>query len=179
LHAAAVSNGNGAPAVGILGPSGAGKSTFAANLVARGARLLADDSIAIVTDPSGPTASGLPGGLFLRATSGGAREFRPLESSQTIDAARLGAFILLDGAATGANVTRLSAVRANEGLLAHLHRPRAPNLMNMQAKVLRDCAKLAQSIPVYACRAPNAMLEEDIDAAVAVLGTLLNEGFVS
>jgi hypothetical protein len=175
LHAAAVCNGVGAPAVGILGRSGAGKSTLAANLVARGTRLLADDSVAIAHDPSGLTASGLPGGLFLRADSGGARQFRPLESSQTIDAARLGAFILLDGAATGANVTRLSAVRAIEALLTHLHRPRAPNLMNMQAKVLRDCAKLAQSIPVYACRASNAMLEEDIDAAVAIVTALLNE----
>jgi hypothetical protein len=51
--------------------------------------------------------------------------------------------------------------------------------MNMQAKVLRDCAKLAQSIPVYACRASNAMLEEDIDAAVAIVRALLNEEFVS
>jgi hypothetical protein len=174
LHAAAVCNGVGAPAVGILGRSGAGKSTLAAHLVARGTRLLADDSIAIAGDPSGLTASGLPGGLFLRADSG-ARQFRPLASSQTIDAARLGAFILLDEAATGANVTRLSAVRAIEALLTHLHRARAPNLMNMQAEVLRDCAKLAQSIPVYACRASNAMLEGDIDAGVAVVRTLLNE----
>jgi hypothetical protein len=74
---------------------------------------------------------------------------------------------------------RLSAVRLIEALLTQLHRPRVPNLMNMQAKVLRDCAKLAQSIPVYACRAPNAMLAEDIDAPVAVVRALLDEEFVS
>src|SRR5277367_5558216 len=47
LHAAAVCTHAGGRALGLMGRSGSGKSTLAAGLVARGAVLLADDSIAI------------------------------------------------------------------------------------------------------------------------------------
>src|SRR5277367_2748993 len=77
LHAAAVCRRAGGPALGLMGRSGSGKSTLAAAFVARGARLLADDSVAILPGPSGLTASGLPGGLFLRG-AGARRQFRPL-----------------------------------------------------------------------------------------------------
>jgi hypothetical protein len=172
----------GGPALGILGRSGAGKSTLAAGLVARGARLLADDSMAIVPAPGGLIASGLPGGLFLRdflRDGAATRRFCPLAPHQMIDAARLGALILLDAGAADARLVRLSPRRALEAALAHRHRPNAPALLGLRSETLLDCIGLAQAIPLYAWSRPDAMAGVDLDEADLLTRALIEENFGS
>ncbi|ATQ67606.1 MULTISPECIES: hypothetical protein [Methylosinus] len=157
LHAAAVCARPGGPALGILGRSGAGKSTLAAALVADGAALLADDSIAIIPGSGAATVCGLPGGLFLREGSQ-ARRFHPLAADRMIDAARLGALIVLDDA-VDEEPMRLSQRKALEVLLAHRHRPNAPALMGLQAAALLHSVEVARSVPVYAWGRRNVMMD--------------------
>jgi hypothetical protein len=178
LHAAAVCTHAGGRALGLMGRSGSGKSTLAAGLVARGALLLADDSIAIAGGSGDLIASGLPGGLFLRGGDA-SRQFCPLAQHQTIDAAPLGALILLDSAAAEARLTRLSPNRAIEAVLSHRHRPRAPDLLGMRAKALLDSIGLARSIPVYAWGRPNAMLGAGLDETALLVRALSEENLGS
>jgi hypothetical protein len=178
LHAAAICTHAGGPALGLLGRSGSGKSRLAAGLVARGALLLADDSIAIAPGHGGLIASGLPGGLFLRRGDA-TRQFCPLAPHQTIDAAPLGALILLDAAAAEARLNRLSPTRAIEAVLSHRHRPHAADLLGMRAKALRDCIELARSIPVYAWRRPNATHGAGRDEADLLARALIEENLGS
>jgi hypothetical protein len=178
LHAAAVCMHAGGPALGLLGRSGSGKSRLAAGLVARGALLLADDSIAIAPGSGGLIASGLPGGLFLRGGDA-TRQFCALAPHQTIDAAHLGALILLDAAAVEARLTRLSSRRAIEAVLSHRHRPHASDLLGMRAKTLRNCIELARSIPVYSWGRPNAMPAAGGDEADLLMRALIEENFGS
>jgi hypothetical protein len=167
LHAAAICTHAGGPALGLLGRSGSGKS-----------RLLADDSIAIAPGHGGLIASGLPGGLFLRRGDA-TRQFCPLAPHQTIDAAPLGALILLDAAAAEARLNRLSPTRAIEAVLSHRHRPHAADLLGMRAKALRDCIELARSIPVYAWRRPNATHGAGRDEADLLARALIEENLGS
>jgi hypothetical protein len=173
LHAAAVCARAGGPALGLLGRSGAGKSTLAAALVEGGARLLADDSIAIVPALGAMNASGLPGGLFLR-DGPSTRRFRPLAADQTIDAARIGALIVLDDAVAESGLVRLSPRKALEALLAHRHRPNAPALLGLRPKALLDSIELARSIPIYTWRRQNAMLE-NANGANLLMRALIDE----
>ncbi len=183
LHAAAVCTHAGGRALGLMGRSGSGKSPLAAGFVARGALLLAEDSIAIALGPGGPIASGLPGGLFLRGDHE-TRQFRPLARHQTIDAAQLGALVVLDPTAAESRLTRLSPTRAIEAVLSHRHRPRAPGLLGMQAKVLRDCIGLIRTVPVFAWRRPNAIGlgapdGAELDEADRLMRALIDENFGS
>jgi len=155
LHAAAVCAPAGGPALAILGRSQAGKSTLAMQLVAGGARLLADDSIAIAFDSGGPVASGLPGGLFLRDSGETGRRFQPVAVEPTIKAAPLGALIILDGGAEIGQLTPLDRKQALKSILTYRHRPRAPDLLGMRVKVLEDCVQLARSTPAYALQRPH------------------------
>lgn len=70
LHASAVVLGG--AAVAVLGPSGAGKSTLAAELVARGAELVADDVVALERSAEGVIAHPGPGLLSMRHGARGA-----------------------------------------------------------------------------------------------------------
>src|SRR5271168_3866690 len=79
---------------------------------------------------------------------------------------------LLDSAAAEARLTRLSPNRAIEAVLSHRHRPHVPDLLGMRAKALLDCIGLARSIPVYAWRRPNAMLETGLDDAALLVRAL-------
>ncbi|MGA8077135.1 MAG: hypothetical protein WBD53_04770 [Xanthobacteraceae bacterium] len=183
LHAAAVCNPPGGRALGLMGRSGSGKSPLAAGFVARGALLLADDSIAIALAPGGPIGSGLPGGLFLRGEHE-TRQFRPLARHQTIDAAQLGALVVLDPTAAESRLTRLPPTRAIEAVLSHRHRPRAPDLLGMQARVLRDCTVLLRTVPVFAWRRPNAIGLSgpggaEPDEADRLMRALIDENFGS
>jgi hypothetical protein len=157
LHASAVCVRSGGSALAMLGRSGAGKSTLAAALVAEGAGLVADDSIAILPGSGAPIASGLPGGLFLREGPE-TRRFHPLAADRMIDAARLGALIVLDDAADEAP-RRLSQRKALEVLLAHRHRPNAPALMGLRAAALLHSVAVARSVPVYAWGRRNVMMD--------------------
>ncbi len=148
LHAGAVQIPGGG-AIAIAGASGSGKSTILAQLVAAGAALIGDDTIAFSRD-TGTQASGLAGGWFAPNHDASGRQFRPVVAGQSCTAAPIGAILLLGpyGAADG-SLTRLEPVAAVTGLLTHRHRPRIPALLGRTADTLRDATLLAGAIPLY------------------------------
>jgi hypothetical protein len=75
LHASAVCLDD--RAVAFLGPSGAGKTTIATQLVARGARLLTDDVLAVTTDDA--TIWGHRGGAVARIDAAAIRRMSPAQ----------------------------------------------------------------------------------------------------
>lgn len=173
LHAAAVIPHDwGDGALAIAGPSGSGKSRLAAAFLARGAWLIADDSIAVRrpnrTDAAAPRCAGLAGGYHLPIQSGAApRVFHPVADRSARRAARLAAVVVLDDGSR-ASRTRLGAVAAVEALLANRHRASVPRLCGLDPHVLRDAARLARTVPVY--RWPrddaDALLDDAIRRAI-------------
>lgn len=150
LHAAAVQFPDGG-ALAIAGETGSGKSTIVAQLVAGGAALIGDDTIAF--DPTaGTLASGLAGGWFASTADGG-RNFVPASPDRSCSAAAIGAILILERDATGAGkATRLTPVAAVARLLANRHRPRVPTLLGMSGKTLHHTTLLATAIPLYSWR---------------------------
>jgi energy-coupling factor transporter ATP-binding protein EcfA2 len=159
LHAGAVGLPGGG-AIAIAGASGSGKSTILAQLVAAGAALIGDDTIAFSRD-TGTQASGLAGGWFAPNQDASGRQFVPMVADQSCTAAPIGAILLLGpyDAADG-GLTRLDPVAAVTGLLTHRHRPRVPALLGRTVDILRDATLLAGAIPLYSWtrRAGGAML---------------------
>lgn len=156
LHAAAVRLPGRAAAIAIAGPSGIGKSTLAAALVARGAALLADDSVALDDDG---LASGLPGGLFEPDGAAG-RRFVGVPAPRRAAPARLAALLVLSrGEGEWTRLDRLAAVRE---LLVQRHRPRVPDVLGRQREILSRSTLLSALFPVYAVprRAGAVALEE-------------------
>jgi hypothetical protein len=147
LHAAAVVLPGATGAIAIAGPSGIGKSTVAAQLLARGARLVADDSVAIDTVSDGFVASGLAGGYHLGDAE---RRFCPVAPDRSLRRAPLAAILLLARDARAPSLTPLGPLAAMPCLLAAQHRPRVPAMLGRRAEVLDACARLARAIPVYA-----------------------------
>lgn len=148
LHAAAVVMPGQQGAVAIIGKSGAGKSTLANQLVRQGARLVADDSLAISDDLG---CSGLPGGLFIR--SGDARQFHPLGKESWCLGAPLSAIVVL-GREHGELPHRVDPVVGVQLLLEHRHRPAIPGILGKGAAVLAQVAQLAGAVPIF-CWQPN------------------------
>lgn len=141
LHAAAVVPAGHGAALAIAGPSGSGKSHLAAALLAQGAALVADDSIAV----RGPVCAGLAGGYHLGAPGDAARAFHP--ASRTCRSAPLGAVIVLDD--THAPPERLTGVAAVQALLANRHRASVPRLCGLDPGMLADIARLARTVRVF------------------------------
>jgi hypothetical protein len=169
LHAAAVIPHDwGGGALAIAGPSGSGKSRLAAGFLARGAYLVADDSIAVRrprrADGTAPRCAGLAGGYHLPIQSGaGTRVFHPVADRRARCAARLAAVVVLDEG-PHASRTRLCAVAAVEALLANRHRASVPRLCGLDAQALRDAAWLARTVAVY--RWPRDDANALLDAAI-------------
>lgn len=165
-------------ALAIAGPSGSGKSKLAAAFMARGALLVADDSIAVRrpcetgrTDDVWPRGAGLSGGYHLWIPSGqGERTFHPVADMRARRTARMAAIVVLDDSAR-ASQTRLGAVEAIEALLASRHRPSVPRHCGLEPSSLRDAVRLARTVPVY--RWPR----DDADALLddAVLDAILHD----
>lgn len=120
LHAACVRLPDG-PAIAIAGQSGAGKSRLAASLVAVGAELIGDDSLAIYATDDGVLAKGLPGGWFSRSPDGQSREFKHATCGPARGECLLDLLIVLDS--HDQEPARLSAVDSLAQLLRHRHRP--------------------------------------------------------
>lgn len=151
LHAGAVRL-PGGRAIAIAGPSGSGKSTMLAQLVAAGAALIGDDTIAFSRE-TGAQASGLGGGWFATRDDAPVRQFVALNARQSCTRAEIAAILLLDLRCAGdGGLARLDPVAAVAALLAHRHRPRVPVLLGGTAEVLRDAALLAGAIPLYSWR---------------------------
>ena len=166
LHAAAVVPAGEDGALAIGGPSSSGKSRLAAALLARGADLLADDSIALTCDPGGVTGTGLPGGYHLGAPGSDERPFHPVPPERARRSARLAAIVILD--AHTAAPTPLRGVDAVAALLAHRHRPSVPRHAGLEPRSLRDAACLARMVPVYRWPRDEAdgLLDEHVRAGI-------------
>lgn len=158
LHASAVVPAGETVALVIAGRSGSGKSRLAAALLARGARLVADDSVAI----RGDRCSGLAGGYHLGAP-GEARAFHPV--AHGCASARLGAILVLDDIAAPVRVRGVEAVAM---LLAHRHRANAARHAGLEPRALADAARLARDVAI--CRWPrndaDALLDDAVRASV-------------
>lgn len=145
LHAAAVVPPASTHALAIAGPSGSGKSHLAAALLAQGARLVADDSIAV----RGSVCAGLAGGYHLGghlgARGGEDRAFHPV--SRACRSAPLGTLIVLDD--DPAPCARLTGVAAVQALLANRHRASVPRLCGLESRALAGIARLARDVAVF------------------------------
>ena len=149
LHAAAVRMPGSHYAIAIAGPSGIGKSSVVAALLARGASLVADDSIAIDFRSDIPFASGLPGGYHLGTGARGARAFHAVAPDTSLRCCPLGAVFVLRQGDDAPAIMRLSPLAAVTGLLANQHRPRIPAMLRRQAAALDTCARLVRGLPVH------------------------------
>lgn len=157
LHAAAVLPAGVDGALAIVGRSGSGKSRLAAAFMAQGARLIADDSIAIV----GERCSGLAGGYHLGALGDTERPFHPVPDDRSCASARLGAILVLDDIA---KPKRCRAVEAVATLLVHRHRVNAAYHAGLAQRMVSDAARLARDVAIY--RWPRGEADALLDDAV-------------
>jgi hypothetical protein len=171
LHAAAVLMPGRDAAIAIAGPSGVGKSTVLDQLVARGAAVLADDSVSVARGAPGPIASGLPSAYFLRADDPADRRPRAVPRERWTRSARLGAIVALQRSADcpAPSFNRLDPVGAIEQALRNRHRPRIPAILGREQHTLEDCAFLASQAPIYLWRRGSGAirLADDEIAALA------------
>ena len=156
LHASAVVPPGDTRALAIAGPSGSGKSHRAAALLAEGARLVADDSIAV----RGGVCSGLAGGYHLGMRGAEDRPFHAVPDG--CRAAPLGTVIVLDDGP--ARYERLTGVAALQALLANRHRAGVPRLCGLEAPGLAGIAHLARAARVF--RASQDMADMLLDERV-------------
>jgi len=148
-HAAGIVLPGSASAIAITGNSGSGKSTAAAALLARGARLLGDDSLRIAPVRGDWMASGLPGGLYLPDGDRPYRCFAPVPVSRAVAEARLGAIFVLGQRQAAASIRRVDGVAALAQVLAMQHRPRVPTILGQRHGTLQLAAGIARSLPVF------------------------------
>lgn len=149
LHAAAVRLRESGRCVAIAGASGAGKSTLAAELLAAGGALVADDALVVL--PGEPLAvSGLPGGLFHQA--GEARRFDC--ASDSAASAALAALVILDVVPGEPGMRRLHGAEAVQAVVDQRHRSSVPRLLGREAMTLAQCLALAAAVPVWLLRRP-------------------------
>lgn len=146
LHAAGVIMPGSDGALAIVGQSGSGKSTIAAQLVAQGASLLGDDSLAI--DTGCGMASGLPAGIHLHSPGEPERAFHQVADLQTRDSAPLNCIVILADKLGDELLTRLEPLAAMSQLLAHQHRPRVPAILGLRGEAIAMAGSIARSVPV-------------------------------
>jgi hypothetical protein len=157
LHAACVQL-PGGPAVAIAGHSGAGKSRLAASLVAAGAELIGDDSLALYATDQGIEAKGLPGGWFARNPEGTERHFKHATQGLARGICPLNLLVVLVEESDEA--VRLSPIGVIEQLLLNRHRPQVPLLLGRQAEVLAQAATIARRLPT-SCLSALSLIDAD------------------
>lgn len=172
LHAACVRLPNGS-AVAIAGQSGAGKSRLAASLVATGAELIGDDSLALCAANQGILAKGLAGGWFARSPDGAEREFMRVATGQARGECMLDLLVVLGG--ESGEAARLSPIEAIEQLLHNRHRPQVPLLLGRQAEVLAQAATIARRLPIARIKA-QGLIEGDPISTCDFLADLARPG---
>jgi hypothetical protein len=149
LHMAAVVLPGMSGAIAFGGATGSGKSTILHQLVAAGAKMVADDTICVRFDGQAPMVSGLPGGYFLADAD--ARSFRAVPPEQRLSSARLRAVVTL-GARKSSGIAAFHALNgasAFEVLLAGRHRPRVPTLLGRSEALLPVLARLSGNVPIH------------------------------
>jgi hypothetical protein len=151
LHAAAVLMPGRDAAIAIAGPSGVGKSAALAQLIVRGAAVLADDSVSVAVGASGLIASGLPSVYFVRSDDSTNRRPCVVPRERWTRSARLGVIVALHRSADcpAPSFSPLDPVSAIEQALRYRHRPRIPAILGLEQRVLEDCAFLARQISIY------------------------------
>lgn len=149
LHAAAVQLPYSDQAIAIAGPSGVGKSTILAQLVDRGARLIADDTVRLSIAEPVISMSGLSAGYFIREDGDKPRRFQEVPTHARCHKANLNAIFFLSRRPGPASVVPMPGPQTVEGLLANRHRPKVPELLKMQVEGLQDCARIAHRVPAY------------------------------
>ncbi len=172
LHAAGIVLNGSSHAIAIAGRSGAGKSLLAAQLLAQGARLLGDDSLALAVTDAGVTACGLPGGTHCRIGKSDDRRFDPVAPNQSVLSAPLGAIIMLDGWAEAFDCTALSKTAAVAQIIANQHRPLVPAALEQRGPVLAQAAAIAERVPVVLWRRRDGETElaaSELEAISALL----------
>ena len=169
LHAAAIVLPGQTGAIAIAGASGMGKSSVAAALLAHGAKLVGDDTVAIDCGAAGVTASGLPGGLFDAIVSGEPRGFRPVATDRSIPSAPLAGIVLLADREAAFRFEPVTRLRAVELVLAQQHRPGIPSLLGLRQNVVTRAVAVARSVPValWHRRAGDKTMTTDEVAAMA------------
>lgn len=191
LHAAAVVPHDRADdaALAIAGASGSGKSRLVAAFLARGAALVADDSIAVRHEHGQVRCAGLAGGYHLGGHLGRhlepnpatrdatERAFHPVAEHRARRSARLAAIVVLeDDPQTGR--TRLHGVEAIEALLANRHRASVPRRCGLEPRALRDVAQCARTISIWKWprHDADALLDDDIRRMVMPNDGMHNNG---
>jgi len=156
LHAAAAIMPGRDSVVAIAAPSGMGKSTMLAQLVARGAHMVADDSLCLRPGAAEVAASGLPGGYFAHDPDPSARPFIAVDRRRAVDGGRLGAVLVLSRHAgdVSATLRRLAPLDALTAILSHRHRAAIPALFGDFGRRLGDAARVAR-IPAYQWSRPD------------------------
>jgi hypothetical protein len=151
LHAAAVLMPGRDAVIAIAGPSGVGKSAVLAQLIGRGAAVLADDSVSVAVGASGLIASGLPSMYFARSDDSTNRHPCAVPRERWSRSARLGVIVAQHRSAACPLplFSPLDPVSAIERALRSRHRPRIPAILGLEQRVLEDCAFLARQIPIY------------------------------
>lgn len=161
LHASAVVVGNGAATIAIVGSSGAGKTSLAADMVLRGATLLADDVVALTCD----------GGVVVAHPGPGLMSLRTITSNRLgMDAVRrLGATVGSD-----ARGIRVAVPRSDSPIpLAALYRltPAADARLRLDAVLAPDPQLLLGCTFNLALRTP-ARLTTQLDVCSAIAATV-------
>jgi hypothetical protein len=156
LHASAAIMPGQERVVAVAGPSKQGKSAVLAELVAHGARIVADDSVYLRAIEDVVFASGLPGGYFSHSPDPAARPFVAVGSPSAILEAPLGVVLLLsrhfhDQPATFSPLASMDALSA---ILSNRHRPAIPALLGEHARRLSDAVNVART-PTYRWSRPN------------------------
>jgi hypothetical protein len=169
LHAAAVLMPGRDAAIAIAGPSGVGKSTVLDQLLARGAAVLADDSVSVALAAPRSMASGLSSAYFLRGDDPADRRTREVPRERWTRSAPLGAIVALRRVADcpAPSFRRLDPIGAIEQALGNQHRPRIPAILGLQRRTLEDCAFLARQTPIYLWSrgsGPLALADDEIAA---------------
>lgn len=171
LHAACVRLADGLT-IAIAGHSGSGKSRLAASLVAAGAELVGDDSLALTANDGSVFAAGLPGGWFVRTPESAERPFRPVPPGPSAGSARLDLLAVLGPDAPAGD--RPAPLEALQLLLQHRHRPQVPLLLGRQGRVLAEATRIVRDLPMIrlpACDGADA----DLDANQAALVRLADK----
>lgn len=176
LHATALVFTGRNNAIAICGISGSGKSTVAAQLIARGANLLADDSLRLSCDASIWHAAGLPGGYFLSTRGGTERRFVTVDAKRSATEAGIDAIFVLGSRAAHPSFRRLDGPQAVMQLLAMQHRPAFPALLGLRSGMVHLAAQVAGALPVYAWQRGSAGPELDSAEWAMLQGAATGKG---
>lgn len=149
LHAAGVDITGSGEVFAIAGPSQSGKSTIASQLVARGGRLVGDDSLVIARGDQGFHAHGLPGGQFLANIPSENRYFHDVSRASMSPGGRLAGILVLGIAPVEWSLSRINPLEAITALRALRHRPQVPEIMEASTGSLEFCMQLASAVPVF------------------------------